>query len=224
MLSTLSTLFRAGHAEAEEALVDRNATTLLAQHLRDARTDLTARKAATARLMARETETARRRNDLGLRITRREDEARKALKAGDESLAEDIANDILALEDKRDTLTADCDALSAQVAAAREGLDEAEARFDVLTDQLRRSRDQSLTRRAAAPGAPPPDPLRRAAEVAETMKARDCRRADMDAAYQRLDMTAPEAALDERIKATGLNDDTAARRAALMKRIKEDKK
>lgn len=224
MLSTLSTLFRAGRAEAEEALVDHNATTLLALHLREARTDLTARKAATARLMARETETARRRNDLGIRITRREDEARKALAAGDENLAEDIANDILKLEDKRSVLVSDGEALATQVAAAREALDEAEGRFAELTEQLRRSRDQSLSRRATAPGAPPPDPLRRAAEVAETMKARDSRRADMDAAYQRLEVTAPEAALDERIKKSGLNDDTTARRTALLKRIKGDKK
>lgn len=224
MLSTLSTLFRASRAEAEEALVDQTATTLLAQHLRDARTELTARKAATARLMARETETARRRNDLGLRISRREDEARRALASGDESLAEDVANDILKLEDKRGVLAGDCDALGAQIAAAREGLDEAEGRFSALTEQLRRSRDQSLTRRAVVPGAPPPDPLRRAAEVAETMKARDCRRADMDAAYHRLDVTAPEAALDLRIKAAGLNDDTSIRRAALLKRIKGDEK
>lgn len=224
MLSTLSTLFRASHAEAEEALVDRNAATLLAQHLRDARTDLTARKAATARLMARETETARRRNDLGVRISRREDEARKALAAGDDRLAEDIANDILKLEDKRNALTAECDALAAQVSTAREGLDDAEERFADLTDQLRLSRDQAVTHRAARPGAPPPDPLRRAAEVAQTLKARDHRRADMDAAYKRLEMTAPEAALNDRIKSAGLNDDSAARRDALLKRIKGDKK
>ena len=224
MLSTLSTLFRAGRAEAEEALVDANATTLLAQHLREARTDLTARKAATARLMARETDIARRRNDLGLRITRREEEARKALAAGDDDLAEDIANDILKLEDKRGVLTGDCEALAAQIVSAREALDEAESRFAEMTEQLRRSRDQSLMRRATAPGMPPPDPLRRAAEVAETMKARDCRRADMDAAYQRLEMTAPEASLDDRIRKSGVNDDSAARRAALLKRIKGDKK
>lgn len=224
MLSTLSTLFRASRAEAEEALVDQTATTLLAQHLRDARTDLTVRKASTARLMARHSEISRKRDDLAERITKREEEVRKALAADDADLAEQIANDIIKLEDRRCATVTDCETLDAQISTAREGLDEAEARFTDLTEQLRRSRDQTLTRRAHPGATPTPDPLRKAAEVAETMKARDARRADMDAAYQRLEMTAPEAILDDRIKAAGLNDDTSARRAALLKRIKGEKK
>ena len=87
MFGTLNTLFRAKAAEAEEDLIDRNAITLLAQHLRDAKVEIARSRAAIARLMARETERDRALDALSAKILRREAEAKAALEADDEALA-----------------------------------------------------------------------------------------------------------------------------------------
>ncbi len=53
MFRTVTTLFRAGVAEADEDLQDRMAPALLAQHLRDAKGELARYRAGLAALMAR---------------------------------------------------------------------------------------------------------------------------------------------------------------------------
>ena len=89
MFQTLGTLFRARAAEAEETLIDRNAITLLAQHLRDAKAEIGRSRAAIAGLMARETERGRGLDKLAEEILRREREAQAAMEAGEDALAAD---------------------------------------------------------------------------------------------------------------------------------------
>ena len=98
MFRTVTTLFRAGVAEADEDLQDRTASTLLAQHLRDAKAELARHKAGLAALMARETKEARLEQALAEKLTRRESEVETALTASDDALAADIADDMLRIE------------------------------------------------------------------------------------------------------------------------------
>ncbi|MEL6791817.1 MAG: PspA/IM30 family protein [Pseudomonadota bacterium] len=218
MFQTLGTLFRARAAEAEETLIDRNAVTLLAQHLREGKAEIARARAAVARLMAREAERKRALDRLAQDILKREGEAKAAIEAGREDLAADLADAILALEDRKDAeQTAQRD-LSRRVTEARERLAENETRLGDLAEQLRAARDASLARipQGAAPTA---SALDRAVETAETLKARDARLEDLEDAYRRMDAETPANALDARVEEAGLNKEKEARRAALMKRL-----
>lgn len=219
MFETLTTLFRARTAEAEEALAERNAVSLLAQHLRDARAELSRSRGAVAGMMAREAERCRAIDRLAAEAARREAEARTALEAGEEALAGDLADAALDLEDRR---AAEADALKAladRIADARSRLDAAEARYRDLADQLRVAREAKLSR--TPPGAAPTaSALEKAVEAAERLKTRDDRLDDIEAAYRRLDGESPETSLDARVKAAGLDREREARKAALMNRLK----
>lgn len=215
MFRTVSTLIRASVAEADEELTERTATTLLAQHLRDAKTELAARKAGLAHLMAREAREARSLEAMAEMLTRRETEAQTALNAGDEELAEAIADDMLRLEDEIAAAKAAARRLAHDIAKARTAQDIAERAFGQLSDQLRAAR-------ATGPAAIPPDTaLKRAAAVAETLKSREAQAADLAEAYERMEKDASAQSLDAKLAASGLFDDKAERRADLLKRIKK---
>ncbi|MEM8755080.1 MAG: PspA/IM30 family protein, partial [Pseudomonadota bacterium] len=205
MFETLTTLFRARSAEAEEALIDRNAVTLLAQHLRDAKAEIAGARAAIARLMAREAERDRALAALAETLARREREAAAALAKGDEGLAADLAEAILKLEDRRAEEAAAQKTLRARIAEAREALEGAERRFSDLADELRFAKEARLTRRAV--GSPPPraGALDKAAETAAALKAQTARMDDMAAAWARLDREAAAEDLDARVAAAGLD-------------------
>ena len=222
MFQTLGTLFRARAAEAEETLIDRNAITLLAQHLRDAKAEIGRSRAAIAGLMARETERGRGLDKLAGEILRREKEAQAAMEAGEDALAADLADAILALEDRKAKEEDARAALTRRIAEARGRLSESERRFADLTDQLRAAREAGLSRIPAS-AAPTSSALERAVTAAETLKARDDRLADLDDAYRRMEAETGEATLDARVSDAGLNKEREARRAALMKRLKKGK-
>lgn len=219
MFETLSTLFRARTAEAEESLIDRNATTLLAQHLRDARVEIASARAAIARLMARETEQGRAIDALSAKIELRETEVREALKKGEDTLAEDIAEAVLDLEDRREADQASRTSLAARIAEARERLQKSELRLTALTDQLRAARDASLGRSSVGITAATTSALEKAVDTARMLKARDQRLADLDEAHRRLDGDIGAETLDARIAAAGLDQAKENRRKALLKRI-----
>ncbi|MEM7545708.1 MAG: PspA/IM30 family protein [Pseudomonadota bacterium] len=224
MFETLTTLFRARTAEAEEGLIDRNAVTLLAQHLRDARAEMAGARAAIARLMAREAEQSRALDALKAKIKLRETEAKIAIDKGEDDLAADIADAIIALEDRIEADEATRASLATRIREARERMQASELRLTSLTDQLRAARDTSLTRSSVGIAAPTTSALEKAVETARVLKARDQRLADLDEAHQRLDAEVGAETLDARIAAAGLSDEKAKRREALLKRITKPNK
>lgn len=215
MFRTVTTLFRAGVAEADEDLQDRTASTLLAQHLRDAKTELTRHRASLAALMARETKEARLGEALAEKLARRETEVETALAASDEELAADIAEDMLRVEDEIRAATKERDRLKAEVAKARAAQGAAERTFKQLSDQLRIART-----RAVSPLTVQTTSLKQAEAAAERLKCRMERDEDIAAAYEQMETTVAEQDLDTKLKASGLFDDKAARRDAILERIK----
>ena len=215
MFRTVTTLFRAGVAEADEDLQDRTASTLLAQHLRDAKTELTRHRASLAALMARETKEARLGEALAEKLARRETEVETALAALDEELAADIAEDMLRVEDEIRAATKERDRLKAEVAKARAAQGAAERTFKQLSDQLRIART-----RAVSPLTVQTTSLKQAEAAAERLKCRMERDEDIAAAYEQMETTVAEQDLDTKLKASGLFDDKAARRDAILERIK----
>lgn len=219
MFETLTTLFRARAAEAEEGLIDRNAITLLAQHLRDARAEIARSRAAVARLMAREAERGRALDALASAILAREAEAAAAMDKGDEELAADIAEAILALEDRKAADEAARAKLATQIADSRTRLEASERRLVGLTDQLRAAREAGLARHVVGATIPTASALDRAVETARTLKERDQRLADLEDAHRRLETETEAETLDARIREAGLDKTHEARRKALLNRI-----
>lgn len=215
MFRTVTTLFRAGVAEADEDLQDRAASTLLAQHLRDAKTELARHRAGLAALMARETKEARLEAALAEKLTRRETEVETALAASDEALAADIAEDMLRIEDEISTAAEERARLKAEVAKARAAQDAAEQTFRQLSDQLRIARTRVLSPRTIQTTS-----LKQAEAAAARLKCRMERDDDIAAAYEQMETTVAEQDLDAKLKASGLFDDKAARRDAILNRIK----
>lgn len=101
MIRMLATIFRARAAEAEEAVFDANAISLLRQHLRDATQAFDLAKCELARVMAQETGEARRAAEVGENLAALEEDAGKALDTGDDARAEMLAGRIALLEDER---------------------------------------------------------------------------------------------------------------------------
>lgn len=215
MFRTVTTLFRAGVAEADEDLNDRMASTLLAQHLRDAKAELTRHRAGLAALMARETKEARLGEALAEKLTRREVEVETAFAASDEALAADIAEDMLRVEDEICAATEERERLRAEIAKARAAQDTAERSFKQLSDQLRIART-----RAVSPRTMQTTSLKQAEAAAERLKCRMQRDEDIAAAYEQMETTVAEQNLHAKLKASGLFDDKVARRDAILERIK----
>lgn len=215
MFRTVTTLFRAGVAEADEDLQDRTASTLLAQHLRDAKAELARHRAGLAALMAREAKSARLGEALAEKQTRREAEVETALAASDEELAADIAEDMLRIEDDIRSANEERGRLRAEVAKARAAQDAAEQTFKQLSDQLRIART-----RAVSPRTIQTTSLKQAEAAAERLKCQMERDDDIAAAYEQMATTVAEQDLDAKLKASGLFDDKAARRDAILDRIK----
>ncbi len=215
MFRTVTTLFRAGVAEADEDLQDRTATTLLAQHLRDAKAELARHRAALAALMACETKATRLGEALAEKLSRREAEVKTALAASDEALAADIAEDMLRVEDEISAANDERARLKAEIVKARTAQDAAEKTFKQLTDQLRIARTRAMSPRTIQTTS-----LKQAEAAAERLKCRMERDDDIAAAYEQMETTVAERDLDARLKASGLFDDKAARRDAILERIK----
>lgn len=215
MFRTVTTLFRAGVAEADEDLQDHTASTLLAQHLRDAKAELARHRAGLAALMARETKAARLEEALADKLARREAEVETALAASDEALAADIAEDMLRVEGEIAAAAEERGRLKAEVAKARAAQDAAEQTFKQLSDQLRIART-----RAVSPRTIQTTSLKQAEAAAERLKCRMERDEDIASAYEQMETTVAEQDLDAKLKASGLFDDKAARRDAILDRIK----
>jgi len=220
MLDTLRTLFRASRAETEEALIDGNAITLLAQHLRDAKADVERARRGLAALIARKAGEERQARALEDEIVRREGDARAAMNADEEALLHEIADRIAGLEDRKAQAAYARNELQQRIDALRETLREAERRMTTLTDELRLARSQALQRRTRGeidPGVQG-SALQKAEEVAERLRVSGAR---IDDATTALADMRPDADLDSRLRDAGLDSRDAARRSAILDRIKQ---
>ncbi len=219
MLDTLRTLFRASRAEAEEALIDNNALTLLAQHLRDAKVDVERARRGLAALIARQAGEERQAEALDAEIVRRETDARAAMAAGEEALLSELVDRIAGLEDRRAQSHAARAELQRRIDALRETLRTAQGRMATLTDDLRLARSQALQRRSRG-GIDPAlsgSALQKAEDLAARLRDSGARLDDTEAALADL---RPDADLDTRLRDAGLDTKDAARRAAILDRIK----
>lgn len=215
-MRTLTTLLRATFAEADEGLQRANAKTLLAQHLRDARAELAARKGRLAQLMAIQARERRSCAALDAKIAERKGEARIALAAGQDDLATAVADEIVRLQDRIEKHGEEDSQLAGRIVLARSQLAEAERLLAELTDQLRLSR----TRSTPSPGRE--FALDRAEAAARLLAERDQSDADLNDAWRQLQADDPEQSLKARLDASGLFDSRPKRRNALITELRTE--
>lgn len=219
MIGTLRTLFRAQAAEAEEALIDANGTTLLAQHIRDAKLNIKKGQQTCATLMARKNAEQKRLDALIAEIADREAQTRAALTAKQDDLADQIADRIIALEDHKAQSRAAITDLDQRIAKLREGLSSADRRISNLAADLRMARAGEQTRATMARITTGPEPcaLNKAEDMAARVRGLNECQEDICSAMDEL--RSDPAGLNQRVKDAGLGDPTQNRRNAILSRL-----
>lgn len=207
LFKTITTLFRATAAEAEEALFDANAVRLLEQRLREANTAFDVAKRDLAMVLAEEAGEARAASTFAERIGKLESEAATALAEGKDATAEEIAIRIAGMEDER-IGHRDARARCAETAKRiRTQLEDharllAELKRGLATARaaaaLERSRDRTARHRLMGG-----DAFREARVTLDRVRARQSRRADFDEALTSVerdlaDRTYPDTSMHDR--------------------------
>ena len=221
MLSTLRTLFRASAFEAEEAIIENNGPKILGQHLRDAEADTQRARKVLAGLLARQKAVGRGLEALTSEKTRREEEVRQVLEAEDESLATDLADRIVFLEDEIGASRTENDDLTKRIASLRISLSQADRRIASLASELRAARASAACRIAKTGLAEgmQQSSLERAEAMAARVRESSQRIEDEIGAYTDL-RRSTDNDLDARVDEAGLGNSTTARRDAILKRLK----
>ena len=134
--SKLLTALRGGANEMGEAMVDSQALRILDQEIRDADLELRKSKEALAEIMAKQKLAADRAEKSAAKVTEYEQYALKALEAGNEALAQEVAVKIANLEVELAGEREQADGYAASVAQLRKAVTQAEANIKRLKQQV----------------------------------------------------------------------------------------
>ncbi len=133
--SKLLTAVRGGVHEAGEAVVDSQALRILDQEIRDADQELHRSREALAGIMAKQKLAAEQVAKLQAKVAEYEQYALKALDAGNEALAREVAEKIANLEVSLNSEREQADAFAASVAQLRKAVSQAESNIKRLKQQ-----------------------------------------------------------------------------------------
>lgn len=133
--SKLITALRGGAHEAGEALIDSQALRILDQEIRDADADLRKSKEALAEIIAKEKLARGKLEQAAQKIAQYEGYAVKALEAGDEPLALDVAAKIAALEAAQGEDQTQAEQFAHSASQLRQAIAQAEAHIRRLKQQ-----------------------------------------------------------------------------------------
>lgn len=134
--SKLLTALRGGANEVGEAVVDGQALRILDQEIRDADLELRKSKEALAEIMAKQKLAAERTGKSTAKVAEYEQYALKALEAGDEPLAREVASKIANLEVELASEREQADGYAASVAQLRKAVTQAEANIKRMKQQV----------------------------------------------------------------------------------------
>lgn len=146
----LVTALRGGAHEMGEALVDGQALRILDQEIRDADADLRKSKEALAEIIAKEKLARSQWEKSADKIAEYEGYAVKALEAGDETLALEVAGKIALLEAARDEDKAQADQYAQSAGELREAIAQAESHIKRLKQQADTVKATESVQRAQA--------------------------------------------------------------------------
>ena len=141
MIATLKVLLNADSTTTEDTTIGLNDPPVLAQRLREAHADVDRSRGAYASLIARRSAEDRRAENLTAEIVRREEQARAALAAGQTVLANEVADRIIALEDRRADAQIARQDLNARISLLRQHLSVVDRRIAEIAADLRTARN-----------------------------------------------------------------------------------
>lgn len=148
--SKLLTALRGGANEVGESLVDGQALRILDQEIRDSDAELRRSKEALAEIMAKAKLAEARLVKSNEKIAEYEAYAIKALDAGDESLAREVAGKIAVLETTRNAEQEQVEQFGASVADLRKAITQAESNIRRLKQQVDTVKATESVQRAQA--------------------------------------------------------------------------
>lgn len=223
VIKKMMTLLRGSARELGESVIDANATRIYEQEILDARHSIDQAKGELTGVMAKEMQTARQIEKLRAEVQRYEGLAVEALNKSQEGLAEEVAAKVGALEAELDEQTQAHAAYAVQVARLKGLIKTAEARIRDHERELGMARTtesvyratRSISENIGSSGSK----LVNARESLERIKQRHEELADRMTAAERLDDELGHGALEKKLAAAGIGDESDRTRKA-MERIR----
>ncbi|MCQ2031736.1 PspA/IM30 family protein [Stutzerimonas zhaodongensis] len=226
--SKLLTALPGGVNEAGEAVVDSQALRILDQEIRDADSELRRAKEALAEIMAKQKLAAERVNKAAKVISEYEQYALKALEAGDEPLAKEVAAKIANLEAEQIAEREQADNYAESVAQLRKAVSQAEAHIKRLKQQVDTVKATESVQKAQMAVAQryggSQAKLHTAVESLERIKQQQAERAaKMEATAELAQASRVDESLDAKLRAAGIVADDASADSVLA-RLKDKAK
>jgi phage shock protein A len=223
VIKKMMTLLRGSVREIGESVVDANATRIYEQEILDAKQSIVQAKDDLAGVMAKEMQSARALERVQSEIARFEALAVEALDKAQESLAEEVAGKIAALEVELQTQSQAHAAYAVQVSKLKDLIKSAETRIREhereigvakTTESVYRA-TRSISENIGQGG----NKLVSARESLDRIKARHEDLADRMTAAEQLDNEFGHGALEKKLASAGIGDESR-RQSAVMDRIR----
>ena len=226
--SKLLTALRGGANEMGEAMVDSQALRILDQEIRDADLELRKSKEALAEIMTKQKLAADRAEKSAAKVTEYEQYALKALEAGNEALAQEVAVKIANLEVELAGEREQADGYAASVAQLRKAVTQAEANIKRLKQQVDTVKATESVQKAQMAVAQryggSQAKLHTAVESLERIKQQQAERAaKMEAAAELAEAASVDDSLEAKLRAAGIKADNASAESVLA-RLKDKAK
>lgn len=226
--SKMLTALRGGAHEVGEAVVDSQALRILDQEIRDADVELRKSKEALAEIMAKHKLASDKVSKSAASIAEYEQYALKALEAGNETLAKEVAEKIANLEIEQASEREQADGFAASVAQLRKAVTQAEGNIKRLKQQVDTVKATESVQKAQMAVAQryggSQAKLQTAVESLERIKQKQAERAaKMEASAELAATSAPDDSLEAKLRAAGIKADNASADSVLA-RLKDKAK
>lgn len=226
--SKLLTALRGGANEVGEAVVDSQALRILDQEIRDADVELRKSKEALAEIMAKQKLASDKVGKSAASIAEYEQYALKALDAGNEALAKEVAEKIANLEIEQASEREQAEGFAASVAQLRKAVTQAEGNIKRLKQQVDTVKATESVQKAQMAVAQryggSQAKLQTAVESLERIKQKQAERAArMEASAELAATSAPDDSLEAKLRAAGIKADNASADSVLA-RLKDKSK
>lgn len=226
--SKMLTALRGGANEVGEAVVDSQALRILDQEIRDADVELRKSKEALAEIMAKQKLASDKVSKSAASIAEYEQYALKALDAGNETLAKEVAEKIANLEVEQASDREQAEGFAASVAQLRKAVTQAEGNIKRLKQQVDTVKATESVQKAQMAVAQryggSQAKLQTAVESLERIKQKQAERAaKMEASAELAATSAPDDSLETKLRAAGIKADNASADSVLA-RLKDKSK
>lgn len=216
----LVTALRGGAHEMGEVVIDSQALRILDQEVRDADTELRQSKEALAEIMAKHKVAKDRAEKIGAKVAEYEQYALKALEAGNEELAREVATKIANLEADLASERELVDGYGASVEQLRRAVTQAEGTVKRLKQQVDTVKATESVQKAQMAVAQryggSQARLHTAVESLERIKKRQAEQsAKMEAATELAQAESHDDALDKKLRAAGIVPDESSAESVL---------